>query len=82
MLERLLNLLGKPLYYCSECGKAVKVIGTEQPIIKRSCGHSGMVIAPRRAILTGDGTLGSLPIGKRIAWQFRSWLSNVTGRCV
>lgn len=74
------------LYYCEECGAKVTVkargIGVE-PLVIRSCQHGcAQVIAPRRAILTGDGTLGKLPVHRRIAWHLRSWLSNLTGRCI
>lgn len=84
MLERLLDLLGEPLYYCAECKRRVRVKAVEggEPIIQRFCEHTGQIIAPRKAILTGDGTINSLPPMQRAIWNFRSCISNLTGRNV
>lgn len=85
MLERLLDLLGEPLYYCAECKRRVrvKVVEGGEPVIQRFCEHhDAQIIAPRKAILTGDGTVSSLPPMERAAWNARSWLSNITGRNV
>lgn len=85
IFERLLDLLGEPLYYCAECKRRARVTPVEggDPIIQRFCEHhDAQIIAPRKAILTGDGTIKSLPPLERAAWNARSWLSNVTGRNV
>jgi hypothetical protein len=85
ILERLLDLIGEPLYYCAECKRRVRVtpVEGEEPVIQRFCEHhDAQIIAPRRAILTGDGTINSLPPMQRAAWNMRSFLSNLTGRNV
>jgi hypothetical protein len=85
IFERLLDLLGEPLYYCAECKRRVRVtpVEGEEPIIQRFCEHhDAQIIAPRKVILTGDGTINGLPVTERIAWNFRSYISNLTGRNV
>ena len=67
------------LYHCAECGAKVKVKANE---VKRTCKHNGTINAPRRVILTGDGTLNGVPVTKRIEWHIRRFLTLLTGRCV
>jgi len=70
-----------PLYNCSECGAKVKVSKTGE--VTRTCNHTTATInAPRRTILTGDGTLNGVPWKLRIDWHIRKLLSSLTGRCV
>jgi hypothetical protein len=68
------KLFGAPLYYCGDCMRKVKVVGSE---IQRSCGHGGQVIAPRRAILAGEGGLN--PVNK-VVHTFDRAYSAVLGR--
>ena len=68
------------LYSCAECGAKVKV-GKDK--VKRTCKHTTATInAPRKSLLTGDGTLNGIPIRKRLAWNLRKFLTWATGRCV
>jgi hypothetical protein len=69
------------LYSCAECGKKVKV--NKQGEVKRTCNHHTATInAPRKSILTGDGTLNGLPRVKRWEWTLRCWLTRFTGRSI
>jgi hypothetical protein len=83
-LERKLDaLIGPPLYYCADCLRAVKVeprIGME-PIVTRPCEGAcdKGIIAPRKAIATGEGGLNFTDRAKVAYWQVAAAL---TGRCV
>jgi hypothetical protein len=68
------------LYNCSECGAKVKV--NKQGEVRRTCNHTTSINAPRRVILTGDGTLNGVPFSMRIEWHIRKFLTLLTGRCV
>ena len=69
------------LYSCAECGAKVKV--RKDGTVKRTCTHSTATInAPRKSILTGDGTLNSLPRVRRWEWAIRRWLTWATGRSI
>lgn len=69
------------LYSCAECGKKVKVKTTGE--VKRSCNHTTATInAPRKCLLTGDGTMNGLPRRVRIEWTLRRWLTRLTGRSI
>jgi DNA-directed RNA polymerase subunit RPC12/RpoP len=72
------------LYNCAECGAKVKVkVRGETVEVRRTCNHANAVVnAPRRVLLTGDGTMSSLPWRIRLAWKVRVFLSWLTGRCV
>jgi len=83
IFDKLLDLLGEPLYYCSECKRRVRVNERDgmEPEIIRFCEHSdAMVIAPRKAILVGEGGMKSLPLATRLKWKARSIASDLTGR--
>lgn len=68
------------LYNCAECGAKVKV---KKDKVTRTCNHTTATInAPRRVILTGDGTLNRLPLRVRLNWHLRRFLTWATGRCV
>jgi hypothetical protein len=74
--------VGPPLYYCSDCMKAVEVtpvVGGE-PIVKRpcnqDCGHQ--IIAPRKAIATGKGGASMQTKITLSWWKLKALL---TGRC-
>lgn len=59
-LERgLWDKIGPPLYYCSECLRAVQVKAREgqEPEIKRPCVEcrDAQIFAPRKAVLVGKG---------------------------
>ncbi len=73
--------LGPPLYYCSECMRAVKVKPVEggEPIIERPCGHMAQIIAPRKAVCVGKGGM-SLPTRIKVATMQAA--SAITGRTV
>jgi len=70
------DLIGPPLYYCSECLRAVKATNGE---IIRKCNCSAQVIAPRKAIAAGEGGLSLPDKIKTTYWQISAAL---TGRCV
>lgn len=80
MEKRAWDLVGPPLYYCSECLRMVKVTTIDgEHTIERKCDHTAEIIAPRRSILAGEGGL-SLANKARMTWyQLASWL---TGRTV
>lgn len=68
------------LYNCAECGAKVKVTESEA---RRTCNHeTAKINAPRRALVTGDGTLNGVRWKLRWEWRLRCLLSRVTGRCV
>ena len=69
------------LYSCAECGKKVRV--SKNGEVKRSCSHNEATInAPRRSLLTGDGTMNGLPFKMRLEWTLRKWLTRLTGRSI
>lgn len=69
------------LYSCAECGAKVKV--TKDGKVTRTCNHGTATInAPRKSILTGDGTLNSLPRVRRWEWALRRLLTRLTGRSI
>ncbi len=67
------------LYNCAECGAKVKV---KSERVIRTCKHTGTINAPRKVILTGDGTLNGIPRSMKLLWQFRKLLTWLTGRCI
>jgi hypothetical protein len=76
--------VGPPLYYCADCLRAVKVTPVEgaEPIIDRPCDDScegAGIIAPRKAIVAGEGGLNWTDAAKVKYWQIAAAL---TGRCV
>lgn len=68
------------LYNCSSCGSKVKI--SKQGEVTRTCGHTTTINAPRKVILTGDGTMNGVPFKLRLGWYFRKVLTRLTGRCV
>lgn len=83
-LERTLwDRIGPPLYYCSECLRAVEVKAKEgqEPEIKRPCVEckDAQVFAPRKAILVGKGGMSMTTRAKVAGMQLASL---VTGRTV
>lgn len=81
--KRVWNLIGPPLYYCADCMRAVKVTVVEgqEPLIERPCGPDcgTQIIAPRKALLPGEGGLNRMDSVKQKYWQLAAAL---TGRCV
>lgn len=80
-LERTLwEKIGPPLYYCAECLRGVRVTvrDGQEPEIVRSCGHTGEIIAPRKAVCIGKGG-ASISTRAHIAWDRAK--AAVTGRC-
>ena len=78
-----------PLYTCSICGKAVKVIpkgiGNEpEYIYSKGCGHRGVTIhANRKVILRGKGKMSTMKEAEyKIKVSVRQLLSWLTGRSV
>lgn len=60
--ERLMwERIGPPLYYCADCMLEVKVYPKEgePPVVQRRCEHTGQIMAPRRAIVSGTGKLNT-----------------------
>lgn len=85
-LERKLwDMVGPPLYYCSDCLRGVKVETPEfqEPIVTRPCGKDcgHQIIAPRKAVVSGKGG-ADLPLTTRIAVKAGQIASSVTGRSV
>ena len=81
-LERLLwQKIGPPLYYCADCLRTVTVtpVAGGEPIIMRSCAHTGQIMAPRKAICVGRGGMSILTRIKVAAMQAAS---AITGRTV
>lgn len=72
------SLLGPPLYYCEDCLRQVKVSG-DPPVVKRTCIHDGKIIAPRRAIVAGEGGLSPANKAKMAGYKIAAAL---TGRSV
>jgi hypothetical protein len=73
-----------PLYYCSECLRAVKVITLEghEPRVERPCTtdcNTAQIIAPRKAIAAGKGGLNMQDKAKM---TYLSIAAALTGRCV
>lgn len=61
------RFLGPPLYYCATCLRRVHVTG-EPPVVQRTCSHGdGQIIAPRKAIVAGEGGLNTAN-KLRLAW--------------
>ena len=77
------DCIGPPLYYCSECLRAVKVTAKEgsEPVIERpnGCACSSQIMAPRKAIAAGEGGLNFKDRAKVTWWTVAAAL---TGRCV
>ncbi len=83
-LERTLwEKLGPPLYYCSDCLRAVKVEPREgkEPLVERpckaDCGHQ--IMAPRKAITAGAGGLSFV---NKVRQRKDQIAAALTGRCV
>lgn len=71
------RLLGPPLYYCEHCLRRVEVMDGE---VVRACDHTeARVIAPRKAIVAGEGGLNPANKARLAWWQLASKL---TGRSV
>jgi len=69
------------LYNCSVCGAKVKV--NRKGEVTKTCNHTtASVNAPRRVLLTGDGTMQGVPFKLRLEWHIRKFLTRLTGRCV
>ena len=80
--KKLDKLVGMPLYYCKDCMCAVDVKAKgDDVIIKRPCGSDcgAEIIAPRKAITSGDGGLSFTDTTKLFYWKLAAAL---TGRCV
>lgn len=78
-----------PLYSCSVCGKAVKVIPQgigKEPVYKyhKDCTHRDVTInANRKVVLIGEGDLNTIQkVTYKITVSARQLLSWLTGRSV
>jgi hypothetical protein len=70
------------LYHCAECGAKVKVKASTGKVT-RTCNHvTATINAPRRSLLTGDGTMNGVPYTMRVEWHVRKFLTWATGRCI
>jgi hypothetical protein len=81
-MERALwEKVGPPLYYCSDCLRAVKVTATpgSEPVVERPCECNAQIIAPRKAIAAGKGGMNWQNRALLVYWQAAAAL---TGRCV
>lgn len=82
--EKLLwKLLGPPLYYCEECLRHVDVkVSGDDVSIKRFCSHeNAKIIAPRKAVVSGQGYAGLTPIQK-VKHRLQQGGAAITGRNV
>lgn len=82
--KKMWDMVGPPLYYCSECLRGVKVKpmeAGEEPIIERpnNCECRAQVIAPRKAIAVGEG---GMTLGQKIETKYMQIAAAITGRCV
>ncbi|MEY5098635.1 MAG: hypothetical protein RJA36_1354 [Pseudomonadota bacterium] len=81
--KKLADLIGPPLYYCSDCLRAVQVTPIEgrEPDVVRPCGQQcgHQIIAPRKAVAVGEGGM-NLPTRLKVGTQ--QLLASLTGRCV
>lgn len=79
--KKLWDKIGPPLYYCSECLRAVEVkaVAGHEPEIKRPCACNAQIFAPRKAIAHGEGGMNMTDRIKLGYWQLGAAL---TGRCV
>ena len=74
--------IGPPLYYCEDCMLAVKVTPVEgaEPVLERPCTEcKSQIIAPRSAIMPGEGGLNRVD---RVRQGYRQLAAALTGRCV
>jgi hypothetical protein len=73
------STVGPPLYYCSDCLRSVSVTPIEggEPIIKRPCDCNAQIIAPRSALLAGEGGLSA---ADKIRQLWRMIIAALTGR--
>ena len=73
--------IGPPLYYCADCLRAVKVTPIEggEPKIERPCKCNAQIIAPRKAIMPGEGGLN---FTDRMRQNYMQLAAALTGRCV
>lgn len=83
-IERALwDKIGPPLYYCSDCLRAVKVSAQEgqEPLIERPCGQDcgHGITAPRKAITAGAGGLSFV---NKVRQRKDQIAAAITGRCV
>lgn len=73
------RLLGPPLYYCAACLRRVQVAG-DPPEVQRACTHDDApIIAPRKAIVAGEGGLNTANKLRLAWWQAGAKL---TGRSI
>lgn len=79
--KRMWDMVGPPLYYCSDCLRGVKVtpIEGQEPNIERPCECNAQIIAPRKAIAVGEG---GMTLGQKIETKYMQIAAAVTGRCV
>ena len=81
-IEKVLwDKVGPPLYYCSECLRAVKVtpVAGAEAIIERPCGCDAQIYAPRKAIAAGEGGLNWKD---SVRVKYLQVAAALTGRCV
>lgn len=75
--------VGPPLYYCADCLRAVKVtvVDGEEPVVVRPCGVecSEQIIAPRKAIMPGEGGLN---FTDKVKQTYSQMAAAIKGRCV
>lgn len=74
-------MIGPPLYYCANCLKAVHVnpVTGGEPVVRRSCSCTGQIMAPRKAVVAGEGGLN---FSDNVKLKTSQLLSALTGRCV
>ena len=81
--KKLWDIVGPPLYYCADCLRSVKVTAVDggEPVVSRPCGPEcgEQIIAPRKAIMPGEGGLN---LTDRAKQTYSQMAASLTGRCV
>lgn len=72
------ELVGPPLYYCSDCKLAVKVGGYPVEIQRPCDGCQAEVIAPRKAVCVGRGGASTMT---KATIKWNQLKAALTGRC-
>ncbi len=81
--KKLDEAIGPPLYYCENCKLAVEVIDNNGDVtINRPCDCNAQVIAPRRAICTGDGTMKGVSYEDRLKMLLSVFVAKLLKRHV
>lgn len=73
------RILGAPLYYCEACLRRVHVRGDPAQVIRDCEHHDSRVIAPRRAVVHGEG---GLSMQNKLVMGYSRIMAAITSRTV